>query len=74
MSTDAIVDVVTTYAWPRGWDLAPHGVGRTFAKLARSGQAPLRRDSAHDRTVRPDQVGREPIFPWEPPVFPLSPT
>lgn len=26
---------------PFGWDLAPHDLRRTFAKLARSGQAPL---------------------------------
>jgi integrase len=26
---------------PLGWDLAPHHLRRTFAKLARSGQAPL---------------------------------
>jgi integrase/recombinase XerD len=41
MSADAIADVVTTYARPFGWDLSPHGLRRTFAKLARSGQAPL---------------------------------
>jgi len=41
MPTDAIADVVTTYAGPRGWDLAPHDLRRTFAKLARSGQAPV---------------------------------
>jgi integrase len=41
MSADAIADVVTTYARPFGWDLAPHDLRRTFAKLARSGQAPL---------------------------------
>jgi integrase/recombinase XerD len=41
MSADAIADVVTTYARPLGWDLAPHDLRRTFAKLARSGQAPL---------------------------------
>ena len=41
MSADAIADVVATYARPLGWDLAPHDLRRTFAKLARSGQAPL---------------------------------
>ena len=41
MSADAIADVVTTYARPLGWNLAPHDLRRTFAKLARSGQAPL---------------------------------
>jgi integrase len=41
MSADAIADVVDAYARPRGWDLAPHDLRRTFAKLARSGQAPL---------------------------------
>jgi integrase len=41
MSADAIADVVTTYARPLGWELAPHDLRRTFAKLARSGQAPL---------------------------------
>jgi integrase/recombinase XerD len=41
MSADAIADVVMTYARPLGWDLAPHDLRRTFAKLARSGQAPL---------------------------------
>jgi hypothetical protein len=41
MSADAIADVVTTYARPRGWDLAPRDLRRTFAKLARSGQAAL---------------------------------
>jgi integrase/recombinase XerD len=41
MSADAIADVVTTYARPLGWDLAPHDLRRTFAKLARRGQAPL---------------------------------
>jgi hypothetical protein len=40
-SADAIADVVTTYARPLGWNLAPHDLRRTFAKLARSGQAPL---------------------------------
>jgi integrase len=41
MSADAIADVVSTYARPLGWDLAPHDLRRTLAKLARSGQAPL---------------------------------
>jgi integrase len=41
MSADAIADVVSTYARPLGWELAPHYLRRTFAKLARSGQAPL---------------------------------
>jgi integrase len=41
MSGDAIADVVATHARPLGWDLAPHDLRRTFAKLARSGQAPL---------------------------------
>src|ERR1700674_3769864 len=41
MSADAIADVVTTYARPLGWGLAPHDLRRTFAKLARNGQAPL---------------------------------
>jgi integrase len=41
MSADAIADVVATYARPLGWDLSPHDLRRTFAKLARSGQAPL---------------------------------
>jgi integrase len=41
MSADAIADVVATYARPLGWHLAPHDLRRTFAKLARSGQAPL---------------------------------
>jgi hypothetical protein len=41
MSADAIADVVATYARPFGWHLAPHDLRRTFAKLARSGQAPL---------------------------------
>src|SRR5262249_6387966 len=41
MSADAIADVVTTYARPFGWELAPHDLRRTFAKLARSGQALL---------------------------------
>ena len=41
MSADAIADVVATYARPLGWELAPHDLRRTFAKLARSGQAPL---------------------------------
>lgn len=40
-SADAIADVVTTYSRPLGWDLAPHDLRRTFAKLARSGHAPL---------------------------------
>jgi integrase len=41
MSADAIADVVSTYACQLGWALAPHDLRRTFAKLARSGQAPL---------------------------------
>ena len=41
MSADAIADVVSTYARPLGWTLAPHDLRRTFVKLARSGQAPL---------------------------------
>jgi integrase/recombinase XerD len=41
MSANAVADVVTTYARPLGWDRAPHDLRRTFAKLARSGQAPL---------------------------------
>jgi integrase len=41
MSADAIADVVTAYARPLGWDLAPHDLRRTFAKLARGGRAPL---------------------------------
>ena len=41
MSADAIADVVGTYARALGWNLAPHDLRRTFAKLARSGQAPL---------------------------------
>ena len=41
MSADAIADVVATYAGPLGWDLAPHDLRRTFAKLARGGHAPL---------------------------------
>jgi integrase len=41
MSADAIADVVGTYARQLGWELAPHDLRRTFAKLARSGQAPL---------------------------------
>jgi integrase len=41
MSADAIADVVATYARPLGWSLAPHDLRRTFAKLARSGQAPI---------------------------------
>jgi len=41
MSADAIADVVSTYARPLGWDLSPHDLRRTFAKLARSGLAPL---------------------------------
>ena len=41
MSADTIADVVTTYARQLGRDLAPHDLRRTFAKLARSGQAPL---------------------------------
>jgi integrase len=41
MSADAIADVVTTHARPLGWNLPPHDLRRTFAKLARSGQAPL---------------------------------
>jgi integrase len=41
MSADAIADAVTTYARPLGWTVAPHDLRRTFAKLARSGQAPL---------------------------------
>jgi integrase/recombinase XerD len=41
MSADAVADVVSTYARPLGWDLSPHDLRRTFAKLARSGQAPL---------------------------------
>jgi integrase len=41
MSADAIADVVSTYARQLGWELAPHDLRRTFAKLARSGQAPL---------------------------------
>ena len=40
-SADAIADVVATYARPLGWDLSPHDLRRTFAKLARGGQAPL---------------------------------
>src|SRR5579859_2414795 len=41
MSSDAIADVVASYARPLGWNLAPHDLRRTFAKLARSGHAPL---------------------------------
>src|SRR5207245_11403988 len=41
MSADAVADVVSTYARSLGWDLAPNDLRRTFAKLARSGQAPL---------------------------------
>ena len=41
MSADAIADVVSIYARPLGWDISPHDLRRTFAKLARSGQAPL---------------------------------
>jgi integrase len=41
LSADAIADVVSTYARSLGWDLAPHDLRRTFAKLARGGQAPL---------------------------------
>ena len=41
MSADPIADVVATYARPLGWNLAPHDLRRTFAKLARGGQAPL---------------------------------
>jgi integrase len=41
MSADAIADVVATYARPLGWHVAPHDLRRTFAKLARSNQAPL---------------------------------
>ena len=35
MSADAIADVVGTYAPQLGWDLAPHDLRRTFAKLTR---------------------------------------
>lgn len=41
MSADAIADVVSAHADSPGWDVAPHDLRRTFAKLARSGQAPL---------------------------------
>jgi hypothetical protein len=41
MSADAIADVVSIYARALGWSLAPHDLRRTFAKLARAGQAPL---------------------------------
>jgi integrase len=41
MSADAIADIVANYARPLGWDVAPHDLRRTFAKLARGGQAPL---------------------------------
>jgi site-specific recombinase XerD len=34
MSTQAIADVVATYAAPLGIDVAPHDCRRTFAKLA----------------------------------------
>src|SRR6266566_1421032 len=47
MSADAIADVVTTNARQHGWDLAPHDLRRTFAKLARSGQAPLEQLVGH---------------------------
>lgn len=41
MSADAIADVVATYARQLGWDVSPHDLRRTFAKLARAGHAPL---------------------------------
>jgi integrase len=41
MSADAIADVVSTHARRLGWELTPHDLRRTFAKLARGGQAPL---------------------------------
>src|SRR5205085_3337165 len=41
MSADAIADVVERYSAPLAWKIAPHDLRRTFAKLARSGQAPL---------------------------------
>ena len=49
MSADGIVDCVSTYARPLGWDLAPHDVRRTFAKLARGGRAPLEQIPARAR-------------------------
>jgi site-specific recombinase XerD len=41
MSPQAIRNVVVTYAEPLGWDIAPHDLRRTFAKLARAGGADL---------------------------------
>jgi integrase len=37
---DAIADVVSMYARSFVWDMSPHDLPRTFAKLARNGQAP----------------------------------
>ena len=36
-----LLGALRSYARPLGWELAPHDLRRTFAKLARSGQAPL---------------------------------
>jgi hypothetical protein len=36
-----IADEVATSAKSLGWNLAPHDLRRNFAKLARSGRAPL---------------------------------
>ena len=41
MSAEAIADVIGIYARQLDWDLAPDDLRRTFAKLARGGQAPL---------------------------------
>ena len=57
MSADAIADVVATYARPLGWDLAPHDLRRTFAKLARSGLAPLDNPDVMDYIAGP--------YPWK---------
>ena len=41
MTSQAIFDVVTTYATLLGVDVRPHDLRRTFAKLAHKGDAPL---------------------------------
>ena len=41
ISADAVADVLEAYSRRLGWDLSPHDLRRTFAKLARSGRAPL---------------------------------
>ena len=66
MSADAIADVVATYARPLGWDLAPHDLRRTFAKLARSARRRSSRSSSPSATSpsRPPSATSAPSSTW----------